>query len=119
MSAVFYHNDEQKRLAFQTRDEEATRRRAPILTELLPATTFYPAEDYHQKYMLRNHDALMREFRAMYPDERAFRDSTAAARVNGCLGGHGSRALLDKEIERWGLSPAAQAELRELCSLGK
>jgi methionine-S-sulfoxide reductase len=118
-AAIFYHNDEQKRLALRTRDEEALRQHAAIVTEILPATTFYLAEDYHQKYMLRQDAALMREFRAMYPDERSLRDSTAAARVNGYLGGHGSRALLEKEIGSWGLSSAAQAELRELCSLGR
>jgi peptide-methionine (S)-S-oxide reductase len=53
----------------------------------------------------------MREFRAMYPDERDFVNSTAAARVNGFLGGNGSRALLEKEIGSYGLSAKAQKEL--------
>ena len=51
-SAVFYHDDEQKRLAETSRDELArsgalTR---PVVTQILPVTTFYEAEDYHQDY---------------------------------------------------------------------
>ncbi len=50
--AIFYHNEEQKRLAEQSRDELAASGRfsAPIDTEIVPATEFYPAEDYHQDY---------------------------------------------------------------------
>jgi methionine-S-sulfoxide reductase len=119
MSAVFYHNEEQKRLAFRTREEASARRPALALTEILPAKKFYLAEDYHQKYTLRHQYALMREFRAMCPDERTFRDSTAAARVNGYLAGYGSRAQLEKEIDRWGLSPDGKAALRASCPAGR
>ena len=60
MSAVFYHNEEQKRLALATRDREAARRGSPVTTQILPATEFWLAEDYHQKYMLRRRSNLMR-----------------------------------------------------------
>jgi hypothetical protein len=113
MSAVFCHNDDQRRLALLTRDQEAARRGSAIATDILPATPFYLAEDYHQKYLLRHQRRLMEEFRAMYPDDRQFMNSTAAARVNGYLGGYGSRQRLEKEVEGWGLSPQAQQELRE------
>jgi len=51
-SAVFYHDDEQKRLAERSREslEKSRRFDSPIVTELLPASTFYKAEDYHQDY---------------------------------------------------------------------
>jgi peptide-methionine (S)-S-oxide reductase len=51
-SAVFYHNEEQKQIAEQYK-EELNRNKAypnPIVTEITPFTNFYPAEDYHQNY---------------------------------------------------------------------
>lgn len=51
-SAIFYHNDEQKKLAEQYK-EELNKSKAfdhPIVTEVTAYTNFYPAEDYHQEY---------------------------------------------------------------------
>jgi peptide-methionine (S)-S-oxide reductase len=52
-SAIFYHSDEQRRLAEASRDAEQTSGRFadPIVTEIAPATPFWPAEEYHQKYI--------------------------------------------------------------------
>ena len=104
-SAVFCHNDAQKKLALKTRDGEAAKRKEALTTEIVPLTEFYLAEDYHQKHLLRQRSELLREFRAMYPDAKRFLASTAAARVNGYLGGHGSEAALQREIGTLGLSP--------------
>jgi peptide-methionine (S)-S-oxide reductase len=51
-SAIFYHNDEQARAAraSKTRIDESGKFRRPIVTEIVPAVVFYPAEDYHQQY---------------------------------------------------------------------
>ncbi|HEX2204970.1 MAG TPA: peptide-methionine (S)-S-oxide reductase MsrA [Longimicrobium sp.] len=51
-SAVFYHSDEQRRVAEETiRDLEAEGVwENPIVTQVAPMTEFYPAEDYHQGY---------------------------------------------------------------------
>ena len=52
-SAIFYHDDEQKAVATESRDRlEASRRyRRPILTEITQVSKFYPAEEYHQRYL--------------------------------------------------------------------
>jgi peptide-methionine (S)-S-oxide reductase len=51
-SAIFYHSDEQKRVA-EAKVAELTAEGlfdSPIVTEIVPAPTFYKAEDYHQGY---------------------------------------------------------------------
>ncbi|HVN72457.1 MAG TPA: peptide-methionine (S)-S-oxide reductase MsrA [Desulfomonilia bacterium] len=55
-SAVFYHNDEQKRLAEESRDRLAKsgRFKKPIVTEIVKAGPFYKAEEYHQYYYKKN-----------------------------------------------------------------
>jgi peptide-methionine (S)-S-oxide reductase len=55
-SAIFYHDEEQKRLAEASKAELAKsgRFKQPIVTEVVPAAMFWPAEDYHQHYYLKN-----------------------------------------------------------------
>jgi peptide methionine sulfoxide reductase msrA/msrB len=55
-SAIFSHNEEQKRLAEKSKENLAKSGRftKPIVTEILEASTFYPAEDYHQDYYKKN-----------------------------------------------------------------
>ena len=51
-TAIFFHNDEQQRLAEASKDAlaESGVFDKPIVTPILPAATFYPAEEYHQDY---------------------------------------------------------------------
>ena len=111
MSAIFYHDAEQEDLARQAKAQEEARLGLVLQTKLLPATTFYLAEDYHQKYGLRGDGLLMREFQAMYPEFADLVASTAAARVNGYLSGQGTREQLLNEIGDLGLSPEAEDRL--------
>lgn len=55
-SGIFFHNEEQKRLAEVSKKhiEQLGRLTQPIVTELVPAGEFYPAEDYHQDYYQKN-----------------------------------------------------------------
>jgi peptide methionine sulfoxide reductase MsrA len=52
-SAIFYHSPEQKRIAEESKQklEASGRFRKPIVTEITPASAFYLAEDYHQRYL--------------------------------------------------------------------
>jgi peptide-methionine (S)-S-oxide reductase len=55
-SGIFYHNEEQRRLALQSRKAlEANKPfREPIITEIVAAGEFYAAEEYHQQYHKKN-----------------------------------------------------------------
>ncbi|MBI2174264.1 MAG: peptide-methionine (S)-S-oxide reductase MsrA [Candidatus Omnitrophica bacterium] len=55
-TAIFYHDEEQKRLAEASKQvmENSGKFQGPIVTEIVPAMEFYPAEDYHQKYYKKN-----------------------------------------------------------------
>ncbi len=55
-TAIFYHNSEQKKLALESKEalEKSGKFSSPLVTEISPASVFYKAEDYHQKYYERN-----------------------------------------------------------------
>jgi len=55
-SVIFYHGEEQRRLAEESKQRlEASKRfDRPIVTEIVAASAFYPAEEYHQKYHEKN-----------------------------------------------------------------
>ena len=49
-SAIFFHDADQERAATASRDERQTNLARPIVTEIAPASEFYDAEEYHQRY---------------------------------------------------------------------
>jgi methionine-S-sulfoxide reductase len=55
-AAIFYGNDDEKRIAEASKEKlaRAGKFSKPIVTEILPAMKFYPAEAYHQKYYQQN-----------------------------------------------------------------
>ena len=55
-SSIFYHNDEQKKIAQRVKEtvEKSGKWKKPITTEIVPAKPFFPAEEYHQKYLQKN-----------------------------------------------------------------
>ena len=118
MSIVFYHNEEQRQIAISSKEREEARLGRSIVTEIIPFSEFYLAEDYHQKYYLRQEAELLRELRTIYPAIEDFISSTAVARINGYVGGYGIPETLEKELNSLSLSEAGQERLLEITDRG-
>ena len=111
MSAIFYADEDQRRQAVERTREVAELWGTEVHVEILPADSFYRAEDYHQKYYLQRYGELMDELRAPYPKFHQLVDSTAAARLNGYLGGSRTHELRRQDLSQLGLSEAGQRVL--------
>jgi peptide-methionine (S)-S-oxide reductase len=59
-SAIFTHSPEQAEVAAESKAHAQARFSKPIATETVPATTFWPAEEYHQQYLVKNGSATCR-----------------------------------------------------------
>lgn len=101
MSAIFYHDDDQKQFAEESMEKELKKGK-PITTKILPAEKFFVAEDYHQKYLLQQHGWLVNALDINPGDE--LNESHVAARVNGFVGGYGKKTDFDAEWEKLGLN---------------
>lgn len=53
-SVIFYHTKEQKKIAEKSKQKQSKIIKKEIVTEITPAKEFYPAEEYHQKYLEKN-----------------------------------------------------------------
>jgi len=113
MSAIFYHNGEQKQLAEETRDEYQKSLRRPIVTKILPAKRFYDAEDYHQKYLLRQQPTLLR---SLGLNSVELLNSSVAARLNGYVGGYGALKDFEAEVDELKISEAQADMVRKIIS---
>ncbi len=81
-SVIFYHNEEQRKAALKSYRELTAARvyRAPIVTQLVPMTTFYRAEDYHQNYYGGKPDRpVARSTRSRRAGKAAVKKGTGAA----------------------------------------
>lgn len=75
----------------------------PVKTAIVPLRSFTMAEEYHQKYNLKRYQ-LAAELTGLYPDHQDLVDSTAAARLNGYVGGYGSSEQLERELDSLGIN---------------
>jgi len=108
---LFYHNEGQKEVAEETREKLSQELEKDIFTQIRDIDRFYPAEDYHQKYILRRNSIFVNELKDFYPQPDDLRDSTAAARLNGYLAGHGTAEEVQRVADKLGLSSKAKERL--------
>jgi peptide-methionine (S)-S-oxide reductase len=117
-SKIFYHTEEQLQLAIESRQLRENELGITIYTEIVPYSGFYLAEDYHQKYYLRGYSLIIDDLTAIYPDTGDLISSTAAARLNGYVGGYGDLTTLRSDIGDYGLSPEAEELLLKIAERG-
>jgi len=115
---LFYHSKEQQQIAEESREQLASETKDDIVTDILPFTGFYLAEDYHQKHMLRGHSVLMDDFKIIYPSVKELLFSTAVSKVNGYIGGNGTCDMLKTEIHKLGLSEKGNRRLLDQVCTG-
>lgn len=114
MSLILHHDETQRAAALASLATVQRRLGAEVHTEVRALKRFYRAEDYHQKYRLRQVDELWDEMTRRYSRVRDVVDSTAAARLNGFCGGHGTATQLQELSPLLDLSPRAERRLRRM-----
>lgn len=110
-SAIWFADDRQLATINESIETLVKKYDRKLTTEVLPLETFFNAEDYHQKYVLQRHDAVMKQFKSYYLDFNDFVDSTAAARLNGFAYGCGSKTLFEQEQSNYGFAPEVLASV--------
>ena len=83
-SVIFYHSDEQRRVAEDVVREAQTQWNKPIVTQILPAPDYYRAETHHQEYYRHNTAAGYCMF-VVSPKVAKFRKTFAAKRKNSTV----------------------------------
>jgi len=113
MSVIFYHNEEQKKLAEKTFLAQQSKRM--IQTKILPFVEFTNAENYHQKYLLQKYPYILTAL-DMEPGAGLNR-SFVAAKLNGYVGGYGTLKQYESDLKELGLPPKIESYVRNM--LGK
>ncbi len=114
MNALFYHNEQQRLAGEESKRALTEKAGETIHTAIVPLRSFNLAENYHQKYLLKRRSDLAAELSRIYPRNRDFIDSTAAARLNSYVGGNGNAAQLSGELDSLGLSSRGRRALQSL-----
>ncbi|XP_037938817.1 peptide methionine sulfoxide reductase [Teleopsis dalmanni] len=107
ISLILYHDEEQKSIA-EASKEEQKKKRAPevLITKICEKKTFYPAEDYHQKYRLQGHKDLTKSLNL---NSKLLLTSYVATKLNGYLAGVGGLAQFNAEADTLGLTPSQKS----------
>lgn len=114
ISLLVFQNQQQEQIARKIKNSEEERQGKEIKTEFQLTTSFYPAEDYHQKYSLRRFKQATEKIQALFLDEEAFIRSTIAARLNGFIRENISLPDIMEEIKAWRLPEETVEQLQEM-----
>ena len=101
-SIIFYHDDEQRKIAQNSLVLAQRNTSNEIHTEIHPSEAYFVAENYHQKYILQQHPWLIVALKIQTGDE--FLRNHVCAKLNGYLAGYGELEEFDMIAEQLGLS---------------
>ena len=118
-SIIFTHDEDQRRMAEQSRAAQESGRGKPLQTEILPAGIFTEAEAYHQKYYLQTSRDLLWAARELLPAAHDLVRSTLAARLNAAAGGQLSREALEEDLSLLGVRPGEAKALLDALPRGR
>jgi peptide-methionine (S)-S-oxide reductase len=110
-SVILVQDDVQRELALKSKIKQEKIAGTPIYTAVESLTRFTLAENYHQKYYLRQRSSLMRDLLEAYPTEDEFIHATLSARLNAIAGGYESGALMQEVLANPLLSEATRNRL--------
>jgi peptide-methionine (S)-S-oxide reductase len=113
---IFYHSDEQKRQAEESKQRLQEHSKQEVFVDILPYKHFYPAEDYHQKYYLQQSRKLMQALESAYPNFTDLVQSTAAARLNAFRAGFLTQPKLRSELTKLDLPQTAFDQIMEIAA---
>ncbi len=114
MSLLLYHNDEQQALAYEQKHQIESGFNRKLETEKTPCSTFYTAEDYHQKYNLKRWKHAFTMLSSFYPSHQELNISTLAVRLSGFVQGFGTITDIKAEIESSNLGEEKKREMIDL-----
>jgi len=109
MSAIFYHNQQQKEIAEKSMEKRTIELGKSIYTKIIPYNQFTLAEDYHQKYYLRripNCKELLN-----LKSDRELVDSPVATKLNAYIVGYGDFTEIQKYLESLDIKKSAKEKL--------
>ncbi|XP_065090963.1 peptide methionine sulfoxide reductase-like [Ochlerotatus camptorhynchus] len=102
MTMIMYHTDEQRLLAEASKSEQQVQEGEElVVTEIVPESHLYPAENHNQKYRLQGHVDLAKGL-DLTPE--LLQTSHLAARLNGYLVGVGGLPQFEEEVGKLGLT---------------
>ena len=101
-SAIFYQNEKQKMTAQESLHILRKTSNNEVHTKMIPFEQFFPAENYHQKYILQTHPWLVVAMKIQSGEELIH--SHASTKVNGFLAGYGALDELPEVGKRLGLN---------------
>jgi len=110
MSAIFYSNEQQEKEALSSK--KGQEKYKFCFTKILPLESWTNAENYHQKYYLRNEEEILNILN--FETEVNVRESHIACRLNGYVAGKGEFQDFERELKEWNLSEEVKTKLHTL-----
>ena len=104
MNAIFYHDDAQQQTALASKAALEKKLGKSVTTRVLPVRSFTMAEDYHQKYILKQNKDLMRELTRYLSPAPGSRGLNCGGADEWLCGGNGTADQLSRELSSLGLS---------------